>query len=141
MENFMLSLMQAVAKDQSTSALMQESDAVTVENDTQLELTLYNHENAILEAAAAWVNTEEEVAANDPNSKDAAANAANAQAAVTAYQLVSTQAQGVESQADGNVQSAQNQAQTDGSNLAMKAQLAQTLNSIQTTTSNLLMGS
>lgn len=133
MSNFILAMMEAVSKDQTTLSSQEITDAKTTELDVQSEENIYLHWNGdgSVNNKGVLGTDVDNVINNEGNTN--AENALNAK-----YNKDSTTAQGIESQMDGTTQTAQSQTSADGTNLQMKAQLVQGLMSIMSTTSNLL---
>lgn len=127
--NFMYALMEAVGKDQDSMSMMQMVDAKSTMLAVDLEQTLYAYWNKILEQDDAKIQ------AVDPKSDNAATIINQLQ---SQYNVDSSTGQSNESQEDGVVQSTQGQTSTDASNLQMKAQMIQGVNSIQSTLTNML---
>lgn len=131
-ECWMYALYEAIAKDQSTMSDQQIADSNTAMIDVQMEENLYNHWNEQLQKDSEKVT---EAANEKPNKSGDNPDLTKAQ---TQYSTDSTLAQGYESQADGNVQSAQGQVSADAQNLQQKATMASAMNSIQQTLTSFL---
>ncbi|NGX38522.1 MAG: hypothetical protein K1000chlam2_01696 [Chlamydiae bacterium] len=125
--NFMLLLMKALEKDQTTLSKQEIVDAKTTEFDVKIESAIYKSWNKKLQAASDKI---QKAVKHKKSSK------------VKQYQaqmnVESTESQSNESQQEGSVQAAQGQTQSDASNLQMKAQMAQGVNSILLALSNML---
>jgi len=120
--NYMLALMGAVNKDQTTLSEQQITDAKSTMIATQLESNLYNY----------WMKKLTSDAGNIPKSgKDIAYYQG-------IYQKDSAAAQSMETQQDGAVQASQGQTSSDATNLQMKAQMVQGVTSILTALVNYL---
>jgi hypothetical protein len=107
-------------------------DAKSTMNATTFETDIYNHWKATLQADAAAVTTASQGSGSDSD-RSAKTNAAQA-----TFSKDNAVAQMNESQQDSLVQSTQGQAQSDATNLQMKASIAQAANSVLTTLVNLL---
>lgn len=127
--NFMYALMKAVGNDQDSMSLMQVTDAKTTMNAVNLEQMLYTQWNKVLQNDALAIQ------GVDPKSDNASSIIQQLQ---SQYNVDSSKAQTEESQQDGATQSAQGQTSTDASNLQMKAQMVQGVNSIQSALTNML---
>ncbi|NGX48360.1 MAG: hypothetical protein K1000chlam3_01751 [Chlamydiae bacterium] len=131
--NFMLDLMKAVDKDQSTLSEQQVLDAKSTEIAVQIEANLYKY----------WMNELSVVTKEIANYKYWAKQSGRSDSGELAYltkfyALASAHAQSMESQQDGAVQADQGQTSMDATNLQMKAQMVQGVNSILSTLVNLL---
>ena len=123
--NFMYLLMKALEKDQNSLSSQEIADAKTTEFDVALEANIYGYWNTVLEGDAAAIKHDKK---NSKKMKDEQAQ----------MNADSTTANSNETMEDGTVQAAQGQTQTDASNLQMKAQMAQGVNSILLALSNML---
>lgn len=131
--NFILAMMKAVSKDQSTLSQMQIVDANSTMLATKIEENIYEYWNGPHGPLARDEGKISDYAGS--SHKDASNEVTKWQ---TQYSEDSAKAQQYEQQQDGNVQSAQGQTSSDATNLQMKAQMVQGLNSILSTTSSLL---
>ncbi len=120
--NYMLALMEAVNKDQTTLSEQQITDAKSTMIATQLESNLYNY----------WMKKLSSDAGKIPKSGDKIAYYQGI------YQKDSAAAQSMETQQDGAVQASQGQTSSDATNLQMKAQMVQGVTSILTALVNYL---
>lgn len=127
--NFMYALMKAVGRDQDSMSMMQMIDAKSTELSVDLEQKLYAYWNGVLEKDDVAI---QKVVVTDPNASSEI-NKLQSQ-----YNVDSSTGQSNESQEDGVVQSTQGQTSTDASNLQMKAQMIQGVNSIQSALTNML---
>ena len=131
--NFMLAMMLAVEKDQTTLSSQQITDAKSTEIAVKIEANIYNF----------WIN-ELDILSNDiANYKKEAKIAGRTPSAemkylVSYYSTMQTDAQKNETEQDAVVQANQGQASSDATNLQMKAQLVQGINSILTSLAALL---
>lgn len=133
--SFMYALMKAMEKDQATMEQMQITDAQTTELDATIETNLYTYYNAQLQKYAdgvAWWDSP------DGQKQDKKHWQANAAADQAEYNKYAAEEQSAAGQQDGGVQAAQGQTSTDASNLQMKVQLAQGVESILAALSSLL---
>ena len=130
--NYMLALMEAIQKDQSTMSEQQLVDAKSTMNATTFETDIYNYWKTQLQKDADAV-TDASTSKGSDSDRSAKTNAAQAQ-----FSKDNAVAQMNESQQDSLVQSTQGQAQSDATNLQMKASIAQAANSVLTTLVNLL---
>lgn len=131
--SFMYALMKAIEKDQNTMSEMQIINADSTMIAAKIESNLYGYWNAVLKKDADEV--EYYTTGKGSKEKDASKKAQKWQ---QQYNVDSAKAQSEESQQDGAVQGAQGQTSADASNLQMKAQMVQGVNSILTTLVNLL---
>lgn len=125
MSNFMMLLMEAVAKDQIYLSRQQILDAKTTQISVGFEEAVYSYWNGpdgpLAQAASDIASHPKEVAYYQ-----------------SVYQNQSAIAQSQESNGSGTVESGQGQTQTDAQNLQMKAQYVQGVNSILTALTGLL---
>jgi len=137
---FMLALMEAVNKDQSTMAYQEIEDANSTQVAVKQEENIYAYYNTNT-TSEDGTNVEGGLLGDDAwhisqcsqHGDDDGVRRWQAK-----YSTDEAIARSNESQKDGTVQQAQGQTGSDGTNLQLKAQLAQTVTSIATTTSNLL---
>ncbi len=116
--SYMWAMMKAVSEDQDSMSQQQITDAQTTQLAAGIEANIYNYWNGVLNTDATAV------AKADPKTTGAVAKAQQT------YTVDSAKAQSFETQQDGLVTSAQGQTSADATNLQMKAQMVQGLNSI-----------
>ncbi len=133
--SFLYALLAAEQKDQNTMSYQQITDAITTQNNASMEEAIYQQSNAQLKTDASAVSK----FINSHQSMSTSADTATLQQLNVKYQSDSTQCQTYQNTADSTVQASQTQVGQDGQNLANKAQLVQTMLSISSTMSSLLM--
>lgn len=138
--NFMLALIEAISKDQQTMAYQEITDAQSTQAAVAQEEQLYafyntnptqDGDNQIPGGLLGYDAWHIQYCARNGDQDGVTRWQAQ-------YSTDEAKARSNEGQKDGQVQSAQGQTSSDGTNLQLKAQLAQVLSSIATTTSNLL---
>lgn len=134
--NFMLAMLEAVMKDQTTLSQTEITDANSTELATTMETDIYQYWNgpdspleSDLVEIQAWAGISPK---DDPTAPGEAAYWQKK------YAQDSAKAQSSESSQDGMVQSAQGQTSSDASNLQTKAQMVVGMNSIESALSNML---
>ena len=127
--NYLLNLLEAVAKDQSSMSKMEMVDSKSTEvnvkeltilyaywNNNVLKKDIANIKSAVKHHdSPGWISTLQQV-----------------------YNADSAKAQAAESQQDGAVKSSQGQTSSDATNLQMKAQIVQSINSIEAALANMM---
>jgi|GEM_PF-5817383 len=124
-KNFMLAMMEAVEKDQDTMSSQQITDAKATEEAVQLEANLYTH----------WMGELKYITSEIWGAKG---DSSTLKKYMAIYSEQSAEGQSMESQQDGAVQADQGQTTSDATNLQMKAQMIQGINSVLSTLVNLL---
>lgn len=145
MASFLYVMFQAMANDQASVGQQQIVDSFTAMMNTKTESNIYQQASGKGEGTMGYAEGKIESWVKDLAAHSGDSNArAKDQAEIQKYQTMFTQAQTTaqtqEQQADGNVQTAQNQAGQDSTNLQQKTTLAQALNSIGSMLANLLSG-
>lgn len=133
--SFMYALMKAMEKDQATISQQQITDAETAETDAQIETTIYNYYTYLLGYYAQLIAKYQDPDYQKHHKKSWKKDLADAQGQYNKYSAAAPSAEG---QQDGAVQAAQEQTSSDASNLQMKVQLAQGIESILAALSALL---
>jgi hypothetical protein len=131
--NFMLAMMEAVEKDQSTMSEQEITDAKATEVAVNLEGDLYSHWMGDLKKITEEIKKYKTLAKDHNQSP-----AEYLKYLMSKYSTLSAEGQAMESQQDGAVQADQGQTTSDSTNLQMKAQMVQGINSILSTLVNLL---
>lgn len=126
-ESYVYAMIAAVAEDQSSLSKQQETDANTTEISVKMESNLYAHWQTVFNNDHYYINHY----AKDKNSE-------KENDWMNQYNIDSASAQESEATQDGIVQAGQQQTSADASNLQMKAQMVQAVNSISSTVSGML---
>lgn len=125
---FLYALYKALQKDQQTMSEQQVISAKATENAAVMESNIYKFWSDVLTKDAALVQRD----CTDKKYKD------DLPGDQQNYSLASSKAQSQQSQQDGLVQGAQGQTSADASNLEMKTQMAQGMNTILSMLTSLL---
>lgn len=123
--NFMLDLMQAVNKDDSTLSVQQMQDAKTTMLDTELQANILNY----------WMGELHSLGMDIWRNRDDTKYVAGLQGQ---YNADSSKEQAEVGEQQGATSAAEGQTRSDATNLQMKAQLVQSVNGILTALTNLL---
>lgn len=133
--SFMYVLMEAMEKDQGSEEEAQIVDAETAKLAADVETNLYTY---YTNAEAYWAQQVADIDSKQHREAHKKSWKPDAAAAQAEYNKYVAMGQSAEGQQDGAVQAAQGQTSSDASNLQMKVQLAQGVESILATTSALL---
>ncbi|MDN3505969.1 MAG: hypothetical protein P0S96_01925 [Simkaniaceae bacterium] len=123
--NFMLDLMKAVNKDDSTMSMQQMQDSKTTMLDTELQANILNF----------WMDTLHRLGMDIWEHRDHTKYVAGLQGQ---YNADSSKEQAEVGDQQGATSAAEGQTRSDATNLQMKAQLVQSVNGILTALTNLL---